>query len=570
VRISTLGRAASAALLVLGALWPGGLAAHELTQGVGTQSTFHLFPDRLEIELNLGFSASAGFPVLMALDADGDDRISPEEAERLLAERGPALLALLEIRVNGRPVEARIVSGEEVGVRGTIGVRSFDTYFQLVAPIPPELPTGGWWLHYRDHTFEGETSSQYCWVPYTGHGAGSSWIFRPDLFAEQDIGFRTIGRELVLFFDDDFRPEIDPKRTDPPSIEALAAIALPGELAGGAPPIAPTPDGAASARAPVAPPVAAQRADGPGEVERFGEMVRSIAKGERRGWELILALLLAVGFGAGHALGPGHGKSMVAAYLVGSKGRVRDALVLGGVVTFAHTFSIYLLGLLLLWLIERSADKATGATYQNWLTTAFSMLSGALLLAFGATLFRRRLRVARGSAEAGDHHHHHGLFGHSHPHLGGHSHDHPHSHHHDHGDPHEHSHEPPHGIGAGVRLGDLLALGFSGGIVPCPAGFTIILVAAHYQALALGLVILGFFSLGLGALLCGIGIALVLGKEWILDRFGARRLGFARWLPVASAALVASIGVYFMWDSWSRGRVEIGQMLRALGDKLAG
>jgi nickel/cobalt exporter len=592
------------------------LVAHELTAGVGTQTTFRLFTDRIEIELNLGFSASAGWPVLLALDTDLDDRISKEEAQALLDERGPALLALLDIRVNGRKLEPKIVSSEEVGTRGRIAVRPFDTYYQLVAPLPAELPDGGWWLHFHDQSFEGETSSQFTWIPYEGHGKMiTPQIVHPSQYFDEGFGFRAIGRELVVFWDDTFRGEIVPGEYAIPSVESLAALSLPGgdepENGGEAPDVQ-TPEAGSSEATPRttgAPSLSGGEDRERGEEERIGEIVQAIASGDARGWELVLTFLLAMAFGAGHALGPGHGKSMVAAYLVGTRGRVRDAITLGTVVTFAHTFSIFLLGLLLLYLIEQSADKASGATYQNWLTTGFSMLSGLLLLSFGLLLLRRRLRVARGKAEPHGHHdhdHRHRWWGHSHPQLGGehghshgdshehshkpseeHSHEHDHEHAHSHGHDHEHSHEHPHShaaesvsevengeadgaIGSKVRFGDLVVLGLSGGIVPCPAGFTIMMVAAKYQALGLGLLILAFFSFGLGLLLCTIGVTLVLGKEKLLDRMGSKSQLLMRWLPVLSAGLVASIGIYFMWDSYSRGRTEIGQMLKALGESIAG
>lgn len=594
---------------LLGVCPSGSATAHELTQGVGTQTTFTFYRDHLAIELNLGFSASSGFPVLMGLDTDGDDRISEAEAQTLIDERGPAVLAELDIRVNGRRLEPRIVSSEEVGVRGTISVKSFDTYYQIVAPIPPELPSGGWWLHFHDGSFEGQTATQFSWLPWEGHGEGMSnfRIFEPTFQSSEDIGFRTIGRDLAVLFDDEFRPEFADAPTEIPTADALAAIPLPGwdedpSGDGTTPPA--VANGGGVRRPDRAPPRPGATGEGDGEEEhgeeeRFGELVQGIVKGETRGWQLVLTFLLAIAFGAGHALGPGHGKSMVAAYLVGTKGRVRDAITLGTVVTIAHTLSIFLLGLLLLYLIDRSSDRASGATYQNWLTTGFSMLSGLLLLGFGLVLFRHRLRVARGK-EAPHHHHHHGVFGHSHPHLGDHghshshehghdhdhshehdhahdhdhSHDHDHDHPHDHGHPHSHAHAPTAEdtgrIGEGVRFRDLVTLGLSGGIVPCPAGFMIMLVAAHYQALGLGLLILTFFSLGLGALLCGIGVVLVLGKTKVLDHFGSRSTTIVRWLPVMSAGLVACIGVYFMWDSYAQGKTEIAQMLRSLAERIGG
>jgi len=116
-----------------------------------------------------------------------------------------------------------------------------------------------------------------------------------------------------------------------------------------------------------------------------------------------------------------------------------------------------------------------------------------------------------------------------------------------------------------------VTLGFSGGIVPCPAGFTIMLVAAHFQALWLGLIVLGFFSLGLGLMLIAIGCVLVLGKERILNRVGAPlKSRFLQLAPVFSALLVSLIGVWFCVDSLAQGREPIAQMLRALASYLDG
>ena len=96
------------------------------------------------------------------------------------------------------------------------------------------------------------------------------------------------------------------------------------------------------------------------------------------------------------------------------------------------------------------------------------------------------------------------------------------------------------------------------------------LVAAHYQRLSLGLLYLTFFSLGLGAVLCAIGVVLVVAKDGVLNLFGSKSDLLLRWLPVGSACLVGAIGVYFVWDSVSQGRTEISQMLTALARQIGG
>ncbi|MDG1455640.1 MAG: hypothetical protein P8R38_05485, partial [Planctomycetota bacterium] len=141
-----------------------------------------------------------------------------------------------------------------------------------------------------------------------------------------------------------------------------------------------------------------------------------------------------------------------------------------------------------------------------------------------------------------------------------------HSHDHSHG----HSHVPKGwGEDGGVRFRDLLALGLSGGIVPCPAGFTILLVAAHFQALPLGIVILIFFSMGLGVTLIGIGTLLTLGKEGVIDRMGVTASSpLIKLAPVFSALVVAGVGFWFTWQSFSEGQEVISQMLRSFANWL--
>lgn len=103
-------------------------------------------------------------------------------------------------------------------------------------------------------------------------------------------------------------------------------------------------------------------------------------------------------------------------------------------------------------------------------------------------------------------------------------------------------------------------------MVPCPAGFVIILIAGYYHQLWAGLLILSAFSIGLGAVLVAIGVALVLGGSSILDRLGRHGRSVMRWAPVASALIVAGLGVYFAWRAYDLGREPVAQMLRAASD----
>jgi len=536
------------------------VAGHELAEGVGTQTTFTIRNGQVTVLFNLGWSVPAGFPVLAELDTNGDDRVEESEWRPGLQQRIDSLLPLLDLRINGEPIALELTLIEQAGLQGSVRARPFDAYYTLRGRLPAAFADddawgGGWWIHWQDNTFLQQTSSQYTWIPLEDHDADLSFYILdpgPEQIEDQGAFFRTPGRSSTIYF---YRQStsFDPFTDTPPTSAQLA-----GQSGSNPSQEQPSPP-SVSQDTPVIPRPLPGRSEGDPEEEseeaQIGNIVETLVLGEAPLWEVLLAILLALVYGAGHALGPGHGKTMVAAYLVGTRGRIRDAVVLGLVVTFAHTISIFLLGLLLLGLIEASTDKSSSATYQNWLTTIFSFGSGAMLALFGMFLARRRWKQANG---------------HSHDHSHDHSHGHSHGHSHDHS--HDHSHVPDNwGKESGVRFRDLITLGFSGGIVPCPAGFTIILVAAHFQALLLGLVVLGVFSFGLGLMLIGIGCVLVVGKERWLDHIGSPlKSRFLRIAPVVSAMLVSLIGVWFCVDSVLRGQDSIAQMLRALARQLDG
>jgi ABC-type nickel/cobalt efflux system permease component RcnA len=235
---------------------------------------------------------------------------------------------------------------------------------------------------------------------------------------------------------------------------------------------------------------------------------------------LAVALLLAAFFGAAHALTPGHGKTLVAAYLVGQRGTVWHALLLGLVVTLTHTGAV----LVLAGLVGAFGEKAGGAAY-----TLLQLLGGLLIAGLGFWLLLRRLA---GQAD--------------HVHLGA-SH-HRHHHHHDHG--HSHTHLPA--IDAGTPgLRALVLLGVSGGIVPCWDAIALLLMAAAAQLFWLALPLLLAFSAGLAGVLIALGVGVVWARRWVVARAGeGDRLQTAvRLLPLASAALVTVIGLWMCYDS---------------------
>ena len=231
---------------------------------------------------------------------------------------------------------------------------------------------------------------------------------------------------------------------------------------------------------------------------------------------VLIAFAVAAGLGAFHALEPGHGKTLVAAYLVGSRGTMKHAFLLGLIVTATHTAGVYLLGAVTLY----AAQYIVPERLYPWL----GVLSGVLIAGLGAVLLVRRYR---GKGGLSSHHQHH---------PGDHSHgsDHHHQHHH-HGHSHDHDHQR-------VSHQELLTLGISGGIVPCPAALVVLLSAVSMQRIGFGLLLIVAFSVGLAAVLITIGLLMVYARQF-MSRFETNSPLTTRWLPLTSSAFILVFGV---------------------------
>jgi nickel/cobalt transporter (NicO) family protein len=206
---------------------------------------------------------------------------------------------------------------------------------------------------------------------------------------------------------------------------------------------------------------------------------------------------LAAFWGAAHALTPGHGKAIVAGYLVGTRGRPRDAVALGLIVTATHTIGVFALGIVTLVL---SAFVVPEQLYP-WLTLS----SGLLVVGVGASVLWRRLRHRRQHAHGHNHHHH--------------------DHHHEHG----------------YGRGGLLGVGIAAGLLPCPSALVALLSAIALHRVGLGLVLILAFSAGLAATITAIGLVAVLARR----AFSRLRLDgrLIRALPAASALAIVAVGV---------------------------
>jgi len=229
--------------------------------------------------------------------------------------------------------------------------------------------------------------------------------------------------------------------------------------------------------------------------EGFAGVFDDAASGEG---VLLLLLLAAFGWGALHALSPGHGKAMVAAYLIGTRGTARHAVWLGVTVTITHTIGVFALGLVTLALSQYILPE----DLYPWLT----LVSGLLVVAVGAAVLRSRFR-RRGEHAHHDHHHHE------------------HGHHH-------HDSE--------VTRRSLIGMGAAAGLIPCPSALVVLLGAIAQHEIALGMLLIVAFSVGLAGTLTGLGLLVVYARRLIPRGPLTGRL--ATVLPAVSALAIVVVG----------------------------
>ena len=256
----------------------------------------------------------------------------------------------------------------------------------------------------------------------------------------------------------------------------------------------------------------------------------------------LLAVLLATVLGAMHAFAPGHGKALMAATLVGREGSLRQAVTIGLSVTVTHSVGVLLLGLAL----TVTSLVAPERVYP-WL----GLVSGVLLVAIGTTLLRAAMRRPPVIAAAAHAHAHHGGSPHTPDH--GHAHDRIDTVDHSHGQAlhshgfFSHTHQP-------TQLGtrSLLAVGFTGGLVPSPSALLVLLGGIALGRAWFGVVLVVAYGIGMAAALVAVGLALVRGRDWLdrhAHRLAPRGRGTAaarfmrRWLPAATSSLVILIGL---------------------------
>jgi nickel/cobalt transporter (NicO) family protein len=420
-------------------IFPNSVAAHPLDEFY--QATFiTIVPNRITIQIELYTGVLVAPEIMTMIDTDQDDEISEAEGQAYV----DLFLKDVISEIDGTSTLFTVADIEfpsALDLKAGIGVMRFKLYTDL-----PPTHRGEHQFFYRNQ-HRSDLNSIYL---VNALRDAANWV--EIVHEERDVFQASLRLDYSIKVD----APVDHGEGD-----ALAEIEVPG-----------------------------------GVTEGQKQLTRYLYNTNLTPIVLVLALGLSVILGGLHALTPGHGKTLVAAYLVGSRGTISHAMALGGIVTFTHTASVIVIGLLAL--------LASQFIVSNVLVPALEVVSGLLVIYLGLRLLWARWQTYRQE----DHHHDH--------------------HHHD--------------IPEKVEMRDLLALGISGGLVPCPEALGVMLIAVGLNRILLGLEMVVAFSFGLAIVLIVIGILLVRSKS-LLDRLGHASGRWQTLLPVASAAIVTLLGL---------------------------
>jgi ABC-type nickel/cobalt efflux system permease component RcnA len=483
-----------AILLVLAGA-PGRAEAHPLGNfTVNQYSRLEVGRDTVRVRYIVDMAEIPAFQERQAMDANGDGQISDAESAAYLAQQSPALLGGLRLAVNNAPASLRADDQRLSFPEGQGGLLTLRMEFNLTAAIAGATEPIA--IDYQDSNF----AERIGWreiVVQPGDGVSLSESSAPA--QDQSDQLRSYPQDML---------------TSPLDLREAHARATLGAVS----------NSVARANTAATDPSAARVPDAFANLIASKELTPAV---------IALALLLALLLGAGHALTPGHGKTIVAAYLVGARGTAKHAIFLGITTTITHTAGVFAIGFVTLWI----SNYILPEQLYPWL----EFISGLLVVGIGVVLFRGRLASMLRRRASSDHGH-----SHDHDHIHDHSHDHNHDHahtldhSHDHG-PHGHSHMPPGADGGPVTWRGLLALGISGGLLPCPSALVVLLSAIALHRVVFGMLLIVAFSIGLAGVLTAIGLLLVYARR-LFERFPTDgRLLQA--LPVASAAFVTLAGV---------------------------
>jgi len=525
---------AVAALFLLPVL----VAAHPLGNfTINHYAEVRVEPGRVLLDVVIDQAEIAAFQARQAFDTDFDGSVSDDEqdAGRIAACRGLALdlrLTADDDTLELRTLEAGLSFPPGVGGLATMRlVCGFEAI--LVDPVGADATR----LAFRDDSYPNRLG----WREIVVRGSGvrlavvegerrdASISARLTAYPEE-LTALPLADETVVVDATAGGPELAP--FDIPDAEPLEGGA-PSPAASAAPSLGASPDASPVSSSPAPTPLVGAV---PGGIDG-GDVPGIFREADLTPVVLLLSLLTAAALGAGHALTPGHGKTLMAAYLVGTRGSPLHALGLGLSVSLSHTFGI----LVLAALVVGASDALPADVVVRWapVVAALSIAAIGGWMLVGEVRRRRAVRTLEAAPAHGheDHGHDHD---HDHDHDLGHAHDHGLEHRHG-GLAHRHAPSP----GSTITWRSLFALGLAGGLIPSTSALLILLSSIAAGRAAFGFVLVVAFGLGMAAVMSGIGLAIVVARDRV-DRLpaggGLDRLRES--VPLVAAMLVFGFGIY--------------------------
>lgn len=466
-------------LLVMYAI-PSHVQAHPMGNfSINHYSGLQVGRTDIEVRYILDFAEIPTFQEMQALDSDRNGEITPSEQQSYLAQTSRSLAAGLLLQIDEKLLTLIPSSHDLTIVPGAGGLPTIKLSVLYRASVDEIV------------TVTGDHASRSVFYQDRNYPGRAGW---KEMAVAGGTGIKIVGSMLPLR-GGELRAYPETDLSSPPQVTEARFSFERGMGTNG------------SSSAPTRP--SAARTDSRWS-QAFTTLITDHAPDASA---ILLSLAVAFGLGAIHALSPGHGKTVVAAYLVGSRGTARHAFLLGATVTVSHTIGVFLLGLATLYFSKYFVPERL----YPWL----GLFSGLTICVIGLTLFRQRWLSTS--------------FGHTHD---GHAHEH-HAHLHE-----EHGHDH---LGDGSLKG-LLGLGVTGGMVPCPSALVVLLSAIAFHQIAFGLLLILAFSAGIASTLVGIGLLMVYVGEAVgrVDRFQS----VTRVLPVVSAAGVTLLGGMIALGTW--------------------
>ncbi|CAN5265433.1 hypothetical protein BH20ACI2_BH20ACI2_04830 [soil metagenome] len=489
-------------LIFLLAVTVSTVTAHPLGNfSVNNYSRIEVNKDQIKIRCVLDLAEIPTFQQSLDIDTDKNDVLSYDELKAYLERITPQYLHNLKLARNNQPLLLQTAEKNITLLNGSANLPTLRIEWDFVADMPPIEKDSTSLLQFENTNY----SERVGWNEIVVNRVSGVHIFDSTAFGNG------ITNELENYPDDMLAAPLAERKAELSFAAALPvnATALKDRNGGTAAPI---------------------------QTDRFAAL---IAVPEITPAIALVGIFIALGLGAMHAMSPGHGKTVVGAYLIGSKGTPKHAAFLGLTVTITHTLGVFALGFITLF--------ATQFILPERIMPFLSFVSGLLVLFIGLTLFKDRLLSVLGYTTG----QHHDAHAHDHHDENVHSHgDHQH-HHHDHydglvhtHDGHTHSHKPP----ETVTWKSLTALGISGGLLPCPSALVLMLAAINLNRIGYGIMLTVAFSIGLAATLMCVGLAfLYMGK--FFDRPSLSSNPIVKGLPVFSAFVVTCLGAVICYNS---------------------